>query len=305
MADDAIDPNLQPAPREFPFEIDQSGNSAFPILIAAPHGGKAYSEELVDNLRNCDALLRLEDRHVDLLAREIRALTGVSTIIATAPRALVDLNRAPDDVDWGMVAGLKLTRPRNSLANRRARNGLGLIPRRLPGQGELWKRPLARAELDRRISAIHAPYHAALSRALMQIRDIWGAALLIDLHSMPPLRKRHSDEVRADFVLGDRFGASCDGRLIAAALRYFGQQDRPIAHNRPYSGGYVLDRHGAPRAGIHAIQLEVCRSTYLDRRFDATSPRLPAVARLLSGLMRTLADETAQIGGSAISQAAE
>ena len=279
-----------------PFEWIATDRPSLPVLLAAPHGGRDYPARLLDNMRDPESRLRLEDRHVDTLAREVARLSGAALLCAHAPRAMIDLNRAPDDVDWGMIAGSRAGRTRHSLANRRARSGLGLVPRRLPGAGELWRRPLDRTELDERIETIHRPYHHALGTALEELRDEWGAALLVDLHSMPPLRRRHPGEVTADFVIGDRFGASCDSRLVALSLNHFGEACRPVAHNRPYSGGYVLDRHGAPRRGIHALQLEVCRSTYLDSRLENPCARLPAVARLLADLVARLAAEVAEMG---------
>ncbi|MBX7457236.1 N-formylglutamate amidohydrolase [Qipengyuania sp. 1NDH17] len=278
------------------FDIVTASNPGLPVLIAAPHGGRDYPEDVLANMRDPSLRLRLEDRHVDTLAAEVARLSGAALIRANVPRAIIDLNRAPDDVDWGMVSGQQPERMRHSLANRRARSGLGLVPRRLPVSGELWKRPLPRTELDSRIETIHRPYHQALGSALESLRDQWGASLLVDLHSMPPLRKRHPGEVTPEFVIGDRFGASCDGRLVATALNHLGEHYRPVAHNRPYSGGYVLDRHGAPRRGIHAMQVEVCRTTYLDSRMEEPCARLPAVARLLAEMVARLAAEVAEMG---------
>lgn len=280
------------------FRMSDLGDCALPILIAAPHGGRAYPGEVLANMRNDALRVRLEDRHVDLLALEVSRQTGAALLLAEAPRAMIDLNRAPDDIDWGMVSGKPAAKPRNSLANRRARSGLGLVPRRLPGAGELWRSHISPDELDRRISAIHQPYHAALGKTLDLIRDQWGAALLVDLHSMPPLRPRFSEERAPDFVVGDRFGASCHERLTAVSLRYLEDQGRVAARNRPYSGGYVLDRHGAPQRGLHALQLEVCRASYLCTRLDSPSVRLPVIARMLSGMIRALAREVAAIGGA-------
>ncbi len=289
-----------------PFSVLMPGGMPLPVLIAAPHGGRAYPPELLANLRFRDATLRLEDRHVDTLARDVAEQTGAALIIANAPRAMIDLNRAPDDVDWSMVVGEKAVRVRHSLANRRARSGLGLVPRRLPGVGEIWKQPLARAELDRRIEQVHRPYHAAIGKALESLRDRWGAALLLDLHSMPPLHSRHPGSVSPEFVVGDRFGSSCDPRIVANTLRHLASAAKVASHNRPYSGGYVLDRHGAPQRGLHAMQLEVCRSTYLDARLEQPSARLPALARLLAGLVRVLASDVAELGrGGQLPQAAE
>ena len=278
------------------FVVFGAENTSLPILLAAPHGGRVYPKSVLANMRDPALRLRLEDRHVDTLAVEVARLTGATLIHARVPRAVIDLNRAADDVDWGMVAGQRPERTRHSVANRRARSGLGLVPRRLPGSGELWKHPLPLTELDHRIEHIHRPYHQTLGSALEALRDEWGAALLIDLHSMPPLRKRHPGGISAEFVIGDRFGASCDGRLVAAALDHFGEYCRPVAHNRPYSGGYVLDRHGAPRRGIHAMQVEVCRTSYLDFRLEKPSARMLAVARLLAAMVGRLAAEVVELG---------
>lgn len=270
-----------------------------PILVAAPHSGRAYPPEVLAAMREADyARLRLEDRHVDLLARAAAAATGAGLLLAEAPRAVLDLNRAPDDIDWDMVAGGAPLRVRHSLANRRARSGLGLIPRRLSGMGEIWRSRLSADALAERIEGIHRPYHAALQQALAAICDQWGAVLLIDLHSMPPLRSVQPGERTAEFVIGDRFGASCDPLIAARALRHLTAAGRIAAHNRPYSGGYVLERHAAPRRRIHALQLEVCRGSYLDARLAEPSARLPGVARLLAGLIRTLAADVAALGGA-------
>ena len=82
--------------------------------------------------------------------------------------------------------------------------------------------------------------------------------------------------------------------------------ERRVAHNRPYSGGYVLDRHGAPRRGIHALQLEICRSLYLDAEMSDPGPRFMGVARLLSQMVRSLAAQVSSLGsGGMVRQAAE
>lgn len=276
-----------------------------PVLVAVPHAGRSYPEHVLANLRDEDLCqLRLEDRHVDQLGQAIAQATGIALLTAHAPRAMLDLNRAHDDVDWDMVApkhhrdsmAQALASKRMSGANRRARSGLGLVPRRLPGFGEIWRSRLPREELDARIDHIHRPYHSFLASELARIRDEWGAALLIDLHSMPPLRAQEGQGRAPKIVLGDRFGASCRGSLISCAFRHIEMAGYDASHNRPYSGGYVLDRHAGPSRGIHAVQVEVCRSLYLDNQMRDVSPGLKPVADMLASLVRELGAETARLG---------
>lgn len=279
-----------------------------PVLIAVPHAGRDYPPAVLEAMREPSwAASRLEDRFADLLGQAAAEATGAALLVARAPRAMLDLNRAPDDIDWSMIAGARdHRRAPHSAANRRARSGLGLVPRRLPGLGELWKGRLPKAELEARIEAIHRPYHRAIGEALDRLRDRWGAALLIDLHSMPPLRQPGHAGEGAEFVIGDRFGSACAPALSAHALRHLAAAGRRVAHNRPYSGGYALDHHAAPRRGIHALQVELCRASYLDARLDQPGPRMAAVARALAGLVRSLAQEVAALGDpGAQRQAAE
>jgi N-formylglutamate amidohydrolase len=301
-------PGLPGAPA---FTLTRPQRLSLPVLVAVPHAGRAYPPAVTARMRDpALAQLRLEDRHADRLGVAVARETGAALLVAHAPRALLDLNRAEDDVDWDMIEG---GRPEDIApaapgqhGNARARSGLGLVPRRLPGSGEIWRGRLAPAELAARIAGIHRAYHAALAAELARIRAEWGAALLIDLHSMPPLRPGEGEARAPVFVLGDRFGAACDNVLIGRALAHLEARGAPAAHNRPYSGGYVLDRHGAPQAGVHAMQIEVCRAAYLDRHLAEPGAGLPAVAALIAALVRELGAEAALLGGGeGLRQAAE
>ena len=288
---------LIPGSPDIPAFVLHGGEpSAIPVLIAVPHSGRAYPRLLLGDMRHDKSvLLRLEDRYVDRIARGVARATGAHLLIANAPRAMIDLNRAPDDVDWEMF--VRRDRPADwaTAPSRRARTGLGVIPRRLPMIGELWRRRLALADLADRIEGIHAPYHAALERALRALRDRWGAALLIDLHSMPPLQAR-AGAVAAEVVVGDRFGAACHGSLVAAAFSQLAKSGREAAHNRPYAGGYVLERHADPRSGLHAIQLEIDRSRYLDHGLVEPGRGLPSMIEDMCALVRCLAAVVSGLG---------
>ncbi|AWW75068.1 N-formylglutamate amidohydrolase [Erythrobacter sp. KY5] len=286
-----------------------------PVLIAVPHAGRVYPGDVLATMRDAGlSQLRLEDRYVDAVGVEVAKATGTGLLVAQAPRAMLDLNRSADDIDWEMIVGApeemrsssRSHRRGRAMPNSRARSGLGLVPRRLPGFGEIWRERLPARELARRIDRIHRPYHEFLGKELERIRDAWGAALLIDLHSMPPLRRPSGEERAPQIVLGDRFGASCHHTLAARALSYLDRHGCAAAHNRPYSGGYVLDRHAAPARGIHGIQIELCRSTYLDATMSQTTAAVKPLANMIAGLVRELGAETAGLGaGGQAAQAAE
>lgn len=276
-----------------------------PVLIAVPHAGRTYPASLLAAMRQPQAACaRLEDRLADVLAQRVAQLTGAALLVAQAPRAMIDLNRAPEDMDWEMVVGPPPPGTFRHAAGRRARSGLGLVPRRLQGLGDLWRAPLPAADLQARIELVHRPYHRALGQALEDLRDRWGAALLIDLHSMPPLGPKTGKDPAPDFVIGDRFGASCAASLSLLANTHLAQAGQRAAHNRPYAGGYVLDRHGAPQRALHAMQVEVCRTAYLDPALREPGEGLEGVAQVLAGMVRRLAQE---LGSQAmpLAQAAE
>ena len=159
--------------------------------------------------------------------------------------------------------------------------------------GALWRGPIAAAELARRIESIHRPYHAALADALAQARERFGAAVLLDCHSMPP-RSPESGEPR--IVFGDLHGTSARHDLAAAAVAAAGALGYSVGRNRPYAGGHVVGRHGAPGRGIHAIQIEIDRSLYLDAALTAPGPGFGATCRLLASVAAAL--EAALIGES-------
>ncbi len=265
--------------------------SALPVLIAVPHAGRAYPDALLRALRNPQAAAhRLEDRLADSIGRAVARDTGATLLVANAPRAMIDLNRAPEDIDWEMFERDDQPESAGSTASHRARSGLGLIPRRVPGAGELWKRSHSCADLTTRIAGIHKPYHEALASALAGLRARWGVAVLLDLHSMPPIAPR-GPHAPPQFVIGDRFGVSCEARLVAAASAHFAEHRRASSYNRPYAGGHVLDLHGKPARDVHAMQIEIDRSAYLDAGLVRLGEGFPKVVRLLSGLVRVLAAE--------------
>ena len=171
----------------------------------------------------------------------------------------------------------------------KARAGLGLIPTRLGGVGPLWRKPFEVEDLAARLSNIHAPYHAAIARALDAASSRWGAAMLIDLHTMPPVK---GDDV-PDIVIGDRFGSSASTQLTAAAEAVLKGLGFRVAINAPYAGGYIISRHARTTANVHALQIEIDRRLYLDSALDQPGPGLARMQRVIVRLVDSLTAELA------------
>ena len=267
-----------------PFRAAHFSPPGGPVLLSVPHSGRDYDDALVNALRVPLASVRpLEDRFVDRLT-ESAAAAGVPVIIADAPRLAIDLNRAPDDLDPESVRGWF---QRSMPASAKARAGLGLIPTRLWGVGPLWRKTFDEETVATRVRAIHAPYHDAIAQALKAARQRWGVAVLIDLHSMPPIK---GDDA-PDIVIGDRFGSSAGPQMTATVEATLTGMGFRVAINAPYAGGYVVTRHAAPAANIHALQIEIDRGLYLDAAFDQPGPGLARMQHVLAQVIESLTQE--------------
>lgn len=261
--------------------------------MSVPHGGRDYPAAMLAAIRAPVLALRpLEDRHVDTLARAARG--DEAMIIQRVPRAWIDLNRSEQERDPLLDDGANPKyQPAPSL---KLRSGLGLVPRRVGAVEEIWRGRLRGTDVTARIINDYRPYHATVAAALRAARARFGCAVLVDLHSMPPLRGPGD---AAQIVFGDRFGRSAAARFIARIEAEATATGIGHALNTPYAGGHILDAHGAPARGLHAVQIEIDRRLYLDDALDQPGAGLAATAALLRRMFAALADE-ALAGRSAI-----
>jgi len=255
-----------------------------PVILSVPHAGRDYPLPLrAAAAVPVASMLALEDRHADTLALAARG--NETLFVQRRARAWIDLNRAEDERDPLIDDG---ARPIPSgAAAVKLRSGLGLIPRRAAPGVTLWRRRLADDEVRQRIAEDYRPYHAALADVLTAAHDRFGVALLIDLHSMPPLPGPLSPQI----VIGDRFGRSAGARLVHRIEGEVAAGGLTVALNAPYSGGHILTRHGRPSRGIHAVQIEVDRRLYLDAALHVPGSGLDTMAAVLRRMIDAVTDE--------------
>jgi N-formylglutamate amidohydrolase len=248
-----------------------------PVLLSVPHAGRDYPDWLIALSKGgAQALHALEDPLVDELV-EGAINKGVGAVVAQTPRAAIDCNRAEDEIDPTVVR----SGPIPSLSPR-ARGGLGIVPGRTAAHGSLWRQPIPRYELEERLTQAHRPYHRAISEHLDQLLDRFGCALLIDCHSMP------APDSGPSVIIGDRYGQSAGPWVTSEAVKIVTSMGFRAGVNQPFAGGHVVQRHGSPARGVHALQIEIDRRCYLQANSVRRSSGFPKVARLFDTLAMRL-----------------
>ena len=252
-------------PPAAPSSVEDAGLSAMeaPLLLTSPHSGAHYPKSFIDASRlDAHAIRQSEDMFVDALLAHAPQ-HGIGVLSANYPRAYVDLNRAPYELEQALFKDVLPAHIDRHSA--RAAAGLGTVPRLVAENTPIYDGKLLFAEAERRIETVYQPFHRKLADTLHALQTGFGYAVLLDTHSMPSQATRLSSEGRRiDFVLGDRHGRSCDARLSDWLERALTARGWQVARNKPYAGGFITDRYGRPADGTHAVQIEINRAIYMD-----------------------------------------
>jgi len=268
----------------------------WPAVISSPHSGRNYEPDFLassrlDNL----AIRRSEDAFVDELVAGMPAL-GAPTVAALFPRAYLDPNREPYELDPAMFDA-PLPRWVNTRSPR-VKAGLGTVPRVVAGGAEINRHKIAPSEAESRIKRCYVPYHDALVALIEETRAAFGIACLIDCHSMPSAGNDGSRQ-KADVVIGDRFGASCDRSVTAAATEALRDCGLVVRRNDPYPGGFITEHYGRPDQDVHAIQLELNRGLYMDERTMRRGRGMAGTRQAVESAVAAIADAVATIAAPA------
>jgi N-formylglutamate amidohydrolase len=264
-----------------PFQIHEPARPASGFIFDAPHSGANYPAEFLAVSRlDPLTLRRSEDAHVDALFAQMVSL-GSPLMRARFPRAYLDLNREPYELDPRMFEG-RLPGFANTRSMRVA-GGLGTIPRIVADGQEIYRTRFPVADALSRIEELYKPYHRALRQLLTKTQHVFGYAVLIDCHSMPSSSIASEDIGKVDLILGDRYGTSCSPFLTDIVEQMLRNRGYGVTRNRPYAGGFITECYGEPGAGRHALQIEINRGLYMDERTMARKPAFEQIARDLCG----------------------
>ena len=248
-----------------------------PLLVSFPHAGTEIPDAIAARMTP-EALQRADvDWHLPELYAFVRAM-GASTIAARFARHVIDLNRPPEDTSLYPGQDVTGLLPLDTFRKQ---------PLYLPGQA-----PDA-AEAEARRETYWQPYHDTLCAELDRLRALHGSVVLWDAHSIASVMPRFFDGKLPDLNLGTADGRACAPAFQTAVEAAMDAQQRytHISNGR-FKGGHITRHYGRPEQGIHALQLEMCQSTYMDEtapfgyRADRAAQVQPLLQRMLDAVLQ-------------------
>lgn len=281
------------------FRLYQPERQSTAVVFASPHSGAVYEAAfLAQTVLGAAQIRSSEDAFVDQLFASAPS-HGAPLLAAQVPRAFLDLNRAPDELDPAVIEGIS-----RAPHNPRVSSGLGVIPRVVSGGRAIYRGKLPLAEVEARISHCWHPYHQALRGMIETTHSQFGQVVLIDCHSMPHEAIEHHARpgtLPPEVVLGDRYGVAAAPWVTAAVEAAFVAEGFRVARNTPFSGAFITQSYGRPSGNRHVVQVEIDRSLYMD---EAQIAPLPGFRDFARRIQRVVAQLT-RIGAQEMPLAAE
>lgn len=242
-----------------------------PILVSFPHSGTYVPPEIAERMTDVAKTVPDTDWYVPRLYAFLDAM-GASRIEATHSRYVTDLNRPPDDQE--LYTGQRKT---------------GLVPSETFAGERIYLE--ARSPTDEEILARQkywVPYHEALAQELKRLKAIHGSVILWDAHSIASEVPSLFEGRLSDLNLGTFDGKSCDKDLAEATFEAAKASGFSAVLNDRFKGGYITRHYGAPKKGVHAIQLEMAQAIYMDQgpSFTYRSDLAPKVTNTIRSMLK-------------------
>lgn len=249
-----------------------------PLLISIPHLGTEIPPEIRAQMTDIAGAVADTDWHLDRLY-DFTAAMGASVLGARFSRYVIDLNRP--STGESLYPGQTTT---------------GLCPTETFRGEQLYldaTEPDA-AETARRVDVYWRPYHTKLREELNRLKAEFGAVLLWEAHSIASLLPRLFEGKLPDLNVGTNSGESCDARVLGAIMGTLRDARFTSISNGRFKGGYITRAYGQPDQGVHAVQLEMCQSTYMNEtapfeyRPDLAERVKPVIEKAVSAALQVV-----------------
>ncbi len=261
--------------------------AAFPLILDSPHSGHEFPADFGAVVSEAE-LREGEDCFVDELYAGGPEM-GAPLLAALWPRTYLDPNRHAGDVDLELLQG---PWPGEYRPSGKAKVGKALIWRTLEDGRPIYARKLTPDTVVKRIEGFHLPYHAKIKQLLSETHSKFGRVYHINCHSMRAVAGKQSDDgeghVRADFVLGDRDGTSCDPAFTELVRKTLAAMGYQVKVNDPYKGVELVRAYSNPQAGRHSLQIEINKRLYMDEASLRKTAGFALLQKHLAALMREI-----------------
>lgn len=242
-------------------------HAKWPLVLDSPHSGFQMPSDFRASLSASVSEADLRDGE-DCLIDELylpATRLGIPLLAAQFPRTWLDPNRHAGDIDLALMEGGHW--PDAHVPSGKARIGKALIWRTLDDGRPIYGRPLSVDAVRERIARYHQPYHATLQTLLDNAHAAFGVVYHINCHSMNSVSGSMGEGgpgvARADMVLGDRDGTTCDPaftEFVRSTLTNLGYE---VKVNDPFKGVELVRAYSDPARGRHSLQLEVNKRLYM------------------------------------------
>jgi formiminoglutamase len=251
------------------------GNS--PLVLGQPHSGTYLPDEVRDALNEPARQLLDTDWRIPELYDGL--VDGATIVRANFSRYVIDANRPPD--------GASLYPGQNST---------GLVPLEDFDGKPIWHRKPDEDEIARRLEEFHRPYHTALAQEIERARSVNGFALLYDCHSIRSTAPYLFEGKLLDLNIGTNSGASCAHGIECAVAMVCEASAFTSVLNGRFKGGWTTRHYGQPQTGVHAIQMEIAQSAYLESEAPPFAISLEKSEELRAVLAEVFAAITSALG---------
>lgn len=270
-----------------PYDLTLPDQRRTSVIFSSPHSGRDYPPGFLKSSVLDERTIRSsEDAFIDDLLDSVPGF-GAPLLAARCPRAYIDLNRGPDELDPAVIDGL-----RPAGYNPRVSSGLGVIPRVVAGGKPIYRSKLDPDEVMARIDDCWSPYHDCLKTLIAENRSQFGEAILIDMHSMPHEAVNSIAQAgarRPEIILGDRFGAAAVGHVVDRIEDAFERAGYRTLRNAPFAGAYIAQTYGRPAVGTHVVQIEIDRALYMNEREIRPNGNFKGFKKTLAGILEEIA----------------
>lgn len=234
-----------------PFVVIQPKVKKVPFILSIPHCGVSFPDEVIEHY-NQELISQPDD--TDWFLQDLYSFAselGITIIHAKYSRWVIDLNRDPESKplynDGRIITAL--TPVTDFLGN--------IIYKKESDQPN-------NKEVERRINSYYWPYYHKIEEIIKELQQQFNHVLFWDAHSIrsfvPTIRKEKFPEL----ILGNNDGKTADISIINKALEILNQSEYQVNHNNPFKGGYLTRYFGNPENKVHALQLEMIKSLYME-----------------------------------------